>query len=128
MAEKISGAVSDRLYILMQEMAEYHNIPFSRVLELLLREGVQARSTRVRLEQMDAKLDTLIAKFGVDVEDDVDNRTKSVSGYPLTEGTMGADVLGKPHPFFQLTGSLDDDWEKTVDNYNFKGASRGKSD
>jgi len=52
---KISGYIDDDLHNLMEEIAEYHDIPMTRVSELLLREGVNAREQRVKLEQLDVK-------------------------------------------------------------------------
>ena len=117
--ERVSGTVNDELYSLLEEIGDYHDIPMSRVIELLLREGVNAREQRCKLEQLDAKLDVMINRFGVDIDDEISERKKQVSGYPLVDGTTGADIDTKnePHPFFQLTGVVDPGWEDELVNF-----------
>ncbi|WP_202911825.1 hypothetical protein [Natrialba swarupiae] len=49
---------------IIEAVAEYHGVRKSRAVELLLREGVQAREMRFRFEQLDAKLDVLSESLG----------------------------------------------------------------
>jgi len=55
----------------------------------------------------------MINRFGVDLEEELTERNRQVSGYPLIDGTTGVDLdtRDEPHPFFQLTGSPESGWE-----------------
>ena len=110
MGQQIGSYIDDDLYQLIEAIAEYHDIPTSRVVELLLREGVQARNLRYRFEQLDAKLDVFIESLGGEhaAEETVEQRLKKVGERGLPAGVTGVDLADKPLPIFQAGGELPD--------------------
>lgn len=113
MGTKISGYVDDELAGLLEDIADHHDIPKTRALELLLREGVQAREHRLRLVQLEAKLDLLLESFAEEenaktaVEDQVSEAMQTA----VPQGTTGVDLVEEPHPAFQSLGIRPDDWQ-----------------
>jgi hypothetical protein len=110
MGEQISSMVDEDLNATIEAVAEYHDIPKSRAIELLLREGVQARELRYRFEQMDAKLDILIESLGGEpvAREAVSERFETVSDRELPAGVVGVDLVDNPMPYFQSAGDLPD--------------------
>jgi hypothetical protein len=103
MPTKISGYIADELADLIDEMADHHDVPRSRVLELLLREGVNNRHQRIRMEQIDIKIERLLVDLGVNpnggLREEVRERSEEVGNMPLPGGTTGVDLV-TPHPYF----------------------------
>jgi hypothetical protein len=103
MPTHISGYIADELADLIDEMADHHDVPRSRVLELLLREGVNNRHQRIRMEQIDIKVERLLVDLGVNpdgvLREEVRERSEEVGNMPLPEGTTGVDLV-TPHPYF----------------------------
>jgi hypothetical protein len=110
MGERIGAMVDEDLNEILEAVAEYHDIPKSRAVELLLREGVQAREMRYRFEQLDAKLDVLIENLGGEpfAADAVEERFAAVSERGLPGGVSGVDLTDRPFPYFQSAGDLPD--------------------
>lgn len=110
MGERISSYVDENLNETVEAVAEYHDIPKSRAVELLLREGVQAREMRYRFEQLDAKLDVLIESLGGEpvATEAVEERFAAVSERALPGGVTGVDLADSPLPYFQAAGNLPD--------------------
>lgn len=110
MGERISSYVDEDLDVTIEAVAEYHDIPKSRAVELLLREGVRAREMRYRYEQMDAKLDFLIESLdGESVpKEAVKERFETVSERELPADVVGVDLADSPLPFFQSVGNFTD--------------------
>lgn len=110
MGERISSFVDEDLNQTIEAVAEYHDIPKSRAVELLLREGVQAREMRFRFEQLDAKLDILIESLGGQpvAKEAVEERYQRVLERGLPGGVSGVDMADTPVPYFQAAGDLPD--------------------
>jgi len=110
MGDQISAMVDEDLNSVLEAMAAHHDIPKSRVIELLLREGVHAREMRYRYEQMDAKLDHLIDSLNVGstATDAVEDRFETVSERSLPAGVAGVELADSPLPYFQSAGSYPD--------------------
>jgi len=106
MGDQISAMVDGDLNSILEAMAKHHDIPKSRVIELLLREGVHAREMRYRYEQMDAKLDHLIDSLNVGstATDAVEDRFETVSERSLPAGVAGVELADSPLPYFQSAG------------------------
>ncbi len=110
MGDQISAMVDEDLNSILEAMAKHHDIPKSRVIELLLREGVHAREMRYRYEQMDAKLDHLIDSLNVgsSATDAVEDRFETVSERSLPAGVAGVELADSPLPYFHSAGSYPD--------------------
>lgn len=108
MGENISSHVDEELNQLIESVAEYHNIPKSRAIELLLREGAHAWEMRLRFEQLDAKLDVLLNNLGggADATEEVTERLETVMDRGLPGGTTGVDLADQPHPYFLSESEL----------------------
>ena len=102
--------IDEDLDVIIESVADYHDIPRSRAVEPLLREGVQAREMRYRYEQMDAKVDYLIDNLGVGstATDAVEERFETVSDRSLPAGVSGVELADSPLPYFQSAGSYPD--------------------
>lgn len=118
MGERISAMVSEDLDVIIEAVAEHHSISKSSAIELLLREGVQAREMRYRFEQLDAKLDHLLENLGTSttVANTVEDRFETVSERPMPAGVSGVELADSPLPYFQSAGSYPDrsDEEESV--------------
>jgi len=103
MPTHITGYVADELADLIDEMSEYHDIPRSRVLKLLLREGVNNRYQRIKMEQIDIKHERMLIELALDLDGtfgkEVKEHSKQIGNMPLPEGTTGVDLV-TPHPCF----------------------------
>ena len=64
MPTQISGYVADELADLIDKIADHHNIAKNRAIELLLREGVNNRYQRIKMEQISTKVDRMLVEFG----------------------------------------------------------------
>lgn len=117
MSEKISGYVDDELNSLIDAMAEHHDISRSRVIELLLREGVNARETRLRLVQMEAKLDLMVESFAEQdsAKERIQEQMAEAIDTPTPDGTTGTDLVDEPLPAFQSIGIRPDEWVEKTD-------------
>lgn len=113
MGQNISGYVDDDLAELIEDIAEHHDIPRNRVHEILLREGVQAREMRLRMVQLEAKLDLILESFAEEenAKDAIDEQIGKAMALPIPEGTTGVDLADEPYPAFQSMGIRPDDWE-----------------
>jgi len=118
MGHRIGAMVDEDLNSILEAMANHHDIPKSRVIELLLREGVQAREMRYRFEQLDAKLDHLLENLGTSttVANTVEDRFETISERPMPAGVSGVELADSPLPYFQSAGGYPDrsDEEETV--------------
>ena len=103
MPTKISGYVADELADLIDEIADYHDIPKTRAHELLLREGVNNRHQRIKMEQINIKVERMLVEFGIDPDgefsEEIKAQTEEIGNMPLPEGTTGVDLV-TPHPYF----------------------------
>ncbi|WP_123623340.1 hypothetical protein [Halorubrum sp. CSM-61] len=103
MPTKISGYVADELADLIDEIADYHDIPKTRAHELLLREGVNNRHQRIKMEQINIKLERMLREFGInsnmEFSREIAEQSKKIGNMPLPEGTTGVDLV-TPHPYF----------------------------
>ncbi|MDB9234942.1 hypothetical protein [Halorubrum ezzemoulense] len=103
MPTHISGYIADELADLIDEMADHHDISRNRVIELLLREGVNNRHQRIRMEQMDLKVQKMLVGLGVEqdgkFQEELAELSEEVGNMPLPEGTTGVDLV-TPHPYF----------------------------
>ncbi|QAU11381.1 hypothetical protein EKH57_00430 (plasmid) [Halorubrum sp. BOL3-1] len=110
--------IDEDLDAIIESVADYHDIPRSRAVELLLRKGVQAREMRYRFEQLDAKLDHLIDNLGVGstATDAVEERFGTVSDRSLPADVSGVELADSPLPYFRSAGDYPDrsDEEATV--------------
>lgn len=102
--------VDEDLNATIEAVAEYHDISKSRTIELLLREGVQARELRYRFEQMDAKLDLLVESLGGDyvLGETVEDRFETVSKRELPADIVGVELANKPFPYFRSASDYPD--------------------
>ena len=112
MGQKLSGYIDDELYDLIEALAEHHDIPKSRAHELLLREGVQARNHRLRLVQLEAKLDLIIDAFAEEenAKENIKQQMQDAMQLPIPDGTTGVDLVDEPFPAFQSLGIRPDEW------------------
>lgn len=110
MGERISAMVNEDLDVIIEAVAEHHSISKSSAIELLLREGVQAREMRYRFEQLDAKLDHLLENLGTstNVASTVEERFETVTDRPVPAGVSGVELADSPLPYFQSAGSYPD--------------------
>lgn len=110
MKESITAKIDGNLDLIIEAVAEHHDISKSRTIELLLREGVNAREMRYRLEQMDAKIDILIESLGGEpiAREAVEERFETVTERGLPEAVAGVDLANEPLPFFRSTGDYPD--------------------
>jgi hypothetical protein len=110
MGERISSYVGEDLVDTIVAVAEHHDISTSKAIELLLREGVQAREMRYRYEQLDAKLDVLIESLGGEpvAAEAVEERFERVARRGLPGGVTGVDLADSPTPYFQAAGNIPD--------------------
>ncbi|WP_420191959.1 hypothetical protein [Haloplanus salinarum] len=106
----ITSRVDSDLAARIESVAEYHDISESRAVELLLREAMNARSLRYRMEQLDAKMDIMIESLGGEpvAREAVSERFETVTKRGLPEAASGVDLAEQPHPFFQSTGDYTD--------------------
>jgi len=114
MPTQISGYVADELADLIDEIADHHNIAKNRAIELLLREGVNNRYQRIKMEQIDIKMERLLSELGLNADgtfsEEVKEHSEKIGNMPLPEGTTGVDLV-TPHPYFGGDGwyhDLDD--------------------
>ncbi|CDK38238.1 hypothetical protein [Halorubrum sp. AJ67] len=114
MPTKISGYVADELADLIDKIAEHHDIPKTRAHELLLREGVNNRYQRIKMEQIDIKVERMLIELGLNTDgifsDELEERSEEIGNMPLPEGTTGVDLV-TPHPYFGDDGWYHDDNE-----------------
>jgi antitoxin component of RelBE/YafQ-DinJ toxin-antitoxin module len=110
MKESISARVDNDLAAIIESVAAYHDIPKSRAIELLLREALNSRALRYRMEQLDAKMDIMIESLGGEpvAREAVSERFETVSKRGLPEAASGVDLAEQPHPFFRSTGDYTD--------------------
>jgi len=110
MGERISSYVGKDLVTTIVAVAEHHDISNSKAVELLLREGVQAREMRYRYEQLDAKMDVLIESLGGEpvAAEAVEERFEQVAERGLPAGVTGVDLIDSPTPYFQAAGDIPD--------------------
>ena len=108
MPTHITAYIADELAELIEDIGEHHDIPRSRVLELLLREGVNNRHQRIKMEQIDIKLERMLREFGINSDgkfsEEIAEQSEKIGNMPLPEGTTGVDLV-TPHPYFG-----DDGW------------------
>lgn len=112
MGQKISGYVEDELGDLISAMAEFHNVPEARIVELLLREGAHSRDLRLRILQVETKLDLILDSFAEEenAKELMREQVPAALGVPLPDGTTGVDLVDEPFPAFQSTGIRPDEW------------------
>jgi hypothetical protein len=112
MGQKISGYVDDELAELISAMADHHNVPEARIVELLLREGVHSRDIRLRILQVEAKLDLIVDGFAEEenAKELMREQVPTALGLPLPDGTTGIDLVDEPFPAFQSLGIRPDEW------------------
>ena len=119
MPTKISGYVADELADLIDEIAEHHDIPKTRAHELLLREGVNNRYQRIKMEQIDIKMERMLIEFGLNADgtfgEEVKEHSEKIGNMPLPEGTTGVDLV-TPHPYFGGGGWYHDQDDEDDDN------------
>ncbi|WP_277543711.1 hypothetical protein [Haloarcula laminariae] len=117
MSQKISGYVDDELDDLIEAMSDHHGISRSRVIELLLREGANARETRLRIVQLEAKLDLIVESFAEQdaAKDKVREQMTELIDLPTPDGTTGTDLVEAPVPEFQSLGIRPDEWDTSTD-------------
>ncbi|MFC6751924.1 hypothetical protein [Halorubrum tibetense] len=103
MPTKISGYVADELADLIDEIADYHDIPKTRAHELLLREGVNNRHQRIKMEQINIKVERVLREIDVNTDgefgEEIEAQSEKIGNMPLPEGTTGVDLV-TPHPYF----------------------------
>lgn len=68
---QISTYPSDAVAEAIEAIEEHHDISTSEAAQLLLEEGLVARSRRYHVARVEAKLDRLLEEFAVAVDDDV---------------------------------------------------------
>lgn len=112
MGHRISGYVSDELGEQIEAMAEHHDVPRNRIVEMLLKQGMSNWDARVRILQLEAKLDLMVESFAE--EENAKERMEEVMEealeLPLPDGAVLDDVEGEPYQAFQSLGIRPDDW------------------
>ena len=112
MPTNISCYVSDELAELIDDIADHHGISRSMAVKLLLREGVNNRYQRIKMEQIDVKLERMLVEFGLNTDgtfsEEVKEHSEQIGNMPLPEGTTGVDLV-TPHPYFGGNGWYHDD-------------------
>ena len=101
--KQISGYVADEPADLIDEIADHHDISRNRVLELLLREGVNNRHQRIKIEHINIKVERGLREIAVDTDgefgEEIEAQSEKIGNMPLPEGTTGVDLV-TPHPYF----------------------------
>ena len=114
MPTQISGYVADELADLIDEIADHHDIAKNRAIELLLREGVNNRYQRIKMEHLNIKMERMLMELAIDSDGELgeklESRSKKIGNMPLPEGTTGVDLV-TPHPYFGGDGWYYDDDE-----------------
>ncbi|WP_283402545.1 hypothetical protein [Halorubrum sp. DM2] len=112
MPTNISCYVSDELAELIDDIADHHEISRSMAVKLLLREGINNRHQRIKMEQIDIKMERMLVELGINSDgkfgDEIEAQSKKVGNMPLPEGTTGVDLV-TPHPYFGGNGWYHDD-------------------
>ncbi|MGQ4557387.1 hypothetical protein [Halobellus sp. GM3] len=112
MGKRISGYVSEELGKQIEEMADHHDVPRNRIVEMLLQQGMSNWDARVRILQLEAKLDLLVEGFAeeenakIKMQEAMDDALE----LPLPDGAVIDDVAGEPYQAFQSLGIRPDDW------------------
>lgn len=97
---QISTYPSDEVHQAIEEISEHHDIPLARAAELLIEEGLAARSDRYQTARLEAKLDRLLEEFAVDIDDgDIDKQAALRMAMGSPPGGVPEDVLSdSPSP------------------------------
>ncbi|MGQ3330455.1 hypothetical protein [Halorubrum sp. FL23] len=103
MPTHITGYVADELAELIDDIAEHHSISRNRTIELLLREGMNNRHQRIKMEQINIKVERMLRELGINSDgefgEEIAEQSKKIGNMPLPEGTTGVDLV-TPHPYF----------------------------
>jgi predicted transcriptional regulator len=112
MSEVITVRVPDGLADRIEKMADHHSVSNSVVIELLIREGLSKRDLRLRLIQLDAKIDHVLGHYTDEegAKEQMEKTTKAALELPETS-TPPLDLEDTPAPIFQSLGVTPDDWE-----------------
>ncbi|WP_256418075.1 hypothetical protein [Halorubrum laminariae] len=114
MATNVTCHVSDELAELIDDIADHHEISRSLTLKLLLREGVNNRHQRIKMEQLNIKMERMLMELAIDADGEfgemLEERSEEIGNMPLPEGTTGVDLV-TPHPYFGDDGWYHDDNE-----------------
>ncbi|KZX46235.1 MULTISPECIES: hypothetical protein [unclassified Haloarcula] len=112
MGKRISGYVSDELGSQIEAIADHHNVARNRVVEMLLQQGMSNWDTRVRILQLEAKLDLIVDNFAEEenAKDRMQEQMSEALELPLPDGAVIDDIAEEPYAAFQSLGIRPDEW------------------
>lgn len=112
MGKRISGYVSDELGEQIEAIAEHHNVPRNRIVEMLLQQGMSNWDARVRILQLEAKLDLIVDSFAEEenAKERMQAQMDEALELPLPDGAVIDDIADEPYAAFQSLGIRPDDW------------------
>jgi hypothetical protein len=112
MGKRISGYVSDELGEQIEAIAEHHDVPRNRIVEMLLQQGMSNWDARVRILQLEAKLDLIVDSFAEEenAKERMREQMDEALELPLPDGAVIDDISGEPYAAFQSLGIRPDEW------------------
>lgn len=112
MGKRISGYVSDELGEQIEAIAEHHDVPRNRIVEMLLQQGMSNWDARVRILQLEAKLDLIVDSFAEEenAKERMREQMDEALELPLPDGAVIDDIADEPYAAFQSLGIRPDKW------------------
>lgn len=112
MGQKVSGYVDDETAEYIDAIAEHYGLAKTKVMALLIREGIQARTHRIRLEQLNAKLDVLMEGYAAEDEarEAIRDQWQSAADVDLPGSVFASGSVKEPFPAFQSPGLQPEEW------------------
>jgi hypothetical protein len=115
MPERISAYVPQDCKQRIERVADKHNISESKAAVMLIQQGFSDWETRIRLVQIEAKLDLLVENFAEEetAKKHVQEAVESLFDQEVDDNVIGDEPPSEPIEPFQSSDILPDEWERS---------------